>query len=248
MEEKQLSLQNDGGRVEMNGENKKKDNFTILGIILFLVLVLIDQVTKLIADAYMDRGDSIPLIEGWLAITFTYNRGISYGMGSDASPLLKLGVILGTAVMMAAIAFFFFKLDPRRKWLRIAFVFVVAGGVGNLIDRLYYQVWDSSTYPYGVRDMVDLSRFGFAVCNFADFFISAGAVMMVLGFIFFDQDAIFPQGKYKLLAKEAEAREAQKSAEKSMKQPANAQSESAENLSRDSKKTNKENTKENENG
>ena len=160
-----------------NKQSKQKNNATLWGVVLFLVLVLIDQITKLIADVYMDKGDSVPIIDGWLAFTFTYNRGISYGMGASTSPLLKLGVIFATAVIMAVLAVLFFKMDTRRTWLRIAFVLVVAGGVGNLIDRVYYRVWDESTFPFGVRDMVDLSRFGFAVCNFADFFISAGAVM-----------------------------------------------------------------------
>ncbi len=190
---------------------------SIWGIILFLILVLVDQLTKLVADAYLDKGEGFSIIEGWLGITFTYNRGISYGMGSDASPYLKLGVIALTAVMMAVIAVVFFKLDKRRTWLKVACVLIVAGGVGNLIDRVYYRVWDASTYPYGVRDMVDLSRFGFAVCNFADFFISIGAVMLVLAFICFDKDAFFPVGKYKILAKEAAEEEEKKAEERKAK-------------------------------
>ena len=229
MDEKQTINEHDGGRVALKTENAPKASSTIWGCILFLALVLIDQLTKLVADVYLDKGDYIPIIEGWLGITFTYNRGISYGMGSDASPLLKMGVIAGTAVMMAAIAFLFFKLDKRRRWLRLAFVFIVAGGVGNLIDRVYYQVWSESTYPYGVRDMVDLSRFGFAVCNFADFFISAGAVLLVLGFLFFDQDALFPMGNYKILAQEAMKKDEKKQAEKKAKKQGVAQEYAEEN-------------------
>jgi lipoprotein signal peptidase len=93
----------------------------------------------------------------------------------------------------------------------------VAGGVGNLIDRLYYKVWQADC-AYGVRDMVNLSRFGFAVCNFADFFISIGAVMLVLSFLFFDKDALFPTGKkYKELSKESEMEAAEKKNKKTDK-------------------------------
>ena len=57
----------------------------------------------------------------------------------------------------------------------------------------------------GVRDMVDLDRFGFAVCNFADFFITGGAATLVLALLFFDRDALLPMGKkYKALAQEAD--------------------------------------------
>ena len=94
-------------------------------------------------------------------------------------------------------------------------MFIVAGGVGNLIDRVHYKVWTDTLY--GVRDMVDLSRFGFAVCNFADFFISAGAVMLVLSLLFFDRDAIFPVGKYKALAKESEEKQKEKENKKAEK-------------------------------
>lgn len=138
-------------------------------------------------------------------------------MGADASPLAKIAVIAATGVMMLLLAVLYFKIDKRRSWLKTALVFVVSGGVGNLIDRVYYRVWDSSTL-YGVRDMVDLSRFGFAVCNFADFFISAGAVMLVLSFLFFDKDAFWPVGKYKVLAKEAEEKAAKKAEKDKNKQ------------------------------
>ena len=60
--------------------------------------------------------------------------------------------------------------------------------------------------------------FDFGVCNFADFFITGGAVLLVLALLFFDTDAIFPVGKkYKALAKEAEEKAEQKKKEKEKK-------------------------------
>lgn len=166
------------------------------GILLFFVLIFIDQLTKALAAAYLDPADSVPIVKGWLEIRIVYNRGISYGLGDGAKPWVKIAVIVATAVMMAALAVLYFKVNRNRKLVRTALVFIVAGGVGNLIDRVYYKVWEPGGL-LGVRDMVDVSRFGFAVCNFADFFITAGAVMIVLSFLFFDKDALFPVGKYK---------------------------------------------------
>ncbi len=191
--------------------NKKKYSMKgswLRGILLLLILLFIDQMTKLVADAYfssVDAPEKIAVIPNWIELRITYNRGISYGIGGGASPMVKLLVIAGTGVIMLGVTVLYFALDKRRAFLRIALVFVVAGGLGNLIDRVYYQVWNPATAPFGVRDMVDLSRFGFAVCNFADFFISAGAVMLVLSFLFFDKDAIFPVGRYKKLAAETKA-------------------------------------------
>ncbi len=186
------------------------------GLLLFGILILVDMVTKVAADAYFSRleaPEKIAIIPGWINLCITYNRGIAYGIGNDAPTWVKIAVIAATGVLMAILAVVYFKLDKRRALVRIAIVFIVAGGVGNLIDRVYYKVWDPNTL-YGVRDMVDLSRFGFAVCNFADFFISAGAVMLVLGMLFFDMDAVFPLGKYKELAKEQEEKQTAKEAEK----------------------------------
>ena len=175
------------------------------GLLLFLILFLIDMLTKLVADAYFSATDTpsrLVIVEGWLSLCITYNDGIAYGMGDTAPTWAKILVIAITAVMMLAIAILYCKVDRRRSWLRTALIFVLAGGVGNLVDRVYYRVWERNCL-YGVRDMVDLSRFGFAVCNFADFFICAGAAMLVVAFLFFDKDAICPVGKYKALAQES---------------------------------------------
>lgn len=188
------------------------------GVLIFGILILVDMLTKLAADVYFNSPGAkqkIDVIPGWISLRMEYNPGISYGMGASAPQWLKLLVVIGTAVLMAVFAVAYFKIDKRRSLLRIALVFIVAGGVGNLIDRIYYRVWelDASAVDQGVRDMVDLSRFGFAVCNFADFFITGGAVALVLALVFFDRDAIWPMTeKYKLLAKEHEIEQETKKA------------------------------------
>ncbi len=197
----------------------KKEKFAPLkgsclwGILLFLILVVSDLVTKIVAEIYFTQPNAptkVDIIPNWIHWCLTYNRGIAYGMG-DTSPMwAKLCVIGGTAALMLVCAIVYFKLDKSRGWIRTALVFIVAGGVGNLIDRVYYQVWDISTFPYGVRDMIDLSRFGFAVCNFADFFITGGAVALVLSLLFFDREAMFPVGKYRAQAKAAAEEKAKK--------------------------------------
>ena len=193
-----------------------KEPSTIFGIFLFFFLIVVDLLTKAIADAYFSQPDApqkIEVIPGWINLCITYNRGISYGMGSGAPTWAKIGVIAGTGILMTVFAVFFFKMDSRRLWMKIALVCVVAGGVGNLIDRVYYRVWDPNTL-YGVRDMVDISRLGFAVCNVADFFISGGSVALILGITFFDKDAIFPLGKYKAMAEEQKVLEEEKNRKK----------------------------------
>ena len=119
--------------------------------------------------------------------------------------------------MFVGIFVFYFKTDKRRTWLRIALILIVAGGIGNLIDRVYYRVWEPASFPAGVRDMVRLKIFifDFGVCNFADFFIVGGAIVLLLAVLFFDSVAMFPlTEKYKQLAAAEVAKEEKKAAEK----------------------------------
>ena len=199
------------------------------GILLFALLVLIDQLTKVFADVYFD-GDTtryIDIISGdKLGLCISYNRGIAFGQFAGSSKIIKIAIVLGTVVLMTALSILYFRLDKRRSMLRFAIVLVVAGGVGNFIDRVYYQVWDPTTLG-GVRDMVRWDIiFDFGVFNFADICISFGTVFLVLSLVFFDTDALFPLGKkYRALAKEsdkkAEEKKKQKLAKKQAKKDGN---------------------------
>ncbi len=182
---------------------------------MFALLVFIDQATKFVADVYFNQVGVQPIVlipNGVLSLCISYNPGIAFGGFGDSGAPIKIAIVVGTGLLMLVLAVMYFTMDKRRSFMRGAIVFVVAGGVGNLIDRLYYKIWIPS--ELGVRDMVQIdfsSLFGFdnflnfGICNFADFFIVGGAIALLLAFIFFDRDAFFPLGKYKILAKEEEA-------------------------------------------
>ena len=195
------------------------------GVLLFLILIIVDQLTKLFADVYFNdiagAPSKIVIIPNVIELCISYNRGIAFSGLADADQWVKIAIVAATGVLMAVFSIFYFKMDKRRTLIRLAIVLVVAGGVGNLIDRVYYRVWDPTTAAVirdGVRDMVRVNIiFDFGVCNFADFFIVGGAILLILSLLFFDRDAIFPVGKYKILAKEAEEKEEAKKAERQEK-------------------------------
>lgn len=181
---------------------------TLWGGVLFAFLIVFDQLTKILAEKFLTGGKSVKILGRFVQLRLVYNRGISFGMFSDSSVGAKVAIIVLTAVMMLFIATLYLFVDKRRKTLRLSFIFIVAGGIGNLIDRILFKMWQSGGAK-GVRDMVDVSeiRFGsfnFGICNFADFFITAGAIMLVLSFLFFDIDAIWQTKKYKELAETLE--------------------------------------------
>lgn len=201
---------------ELLNHQKGLKGSRLWGILLFLILLLIDQVTKIVADVYFveiaGANETIKIIPGMIELCISYNRGIAFGSFATSSQAVKIAIVVGTALMMLVLAVIYWKVDKRRSWLRFALILIVAGGIGNFIDRVYYQIWNPATDALirsGVRDMVYLNiLIDFGVCNFADFFISIGAVVLVISLLFFDTDALFPLGKkYRALAKESEEKE-----------------------------------------
>ncbi len=193
------------------------------GALVFCVLLAIDLGIKIAAQVYFDilGNKDLVLIPGVIELTYTENPGMAFSMGADASPEVKMGIMIGTAVLMLACIFIYLRMDKRRSCLRWCLVFIVAGGLGNLIDRALFQTWGGE----GVRDMVLLdfsvllenwfsvpptNFLDFGVCNFADFFIVGGAIALIFALFFFDSGAFFPKGKYRALAKEADEKAEEK--------------------------------------
>ena len=192
---------------EFTAKLKKKFSLggvTLWGAVLFVFLIVFDLATKALAEKYLSGGKAVRLAGDFVVLRLVYNRGISFGMFSDGSVGAKVAIIVITAIMMLALTALYLLLDKRRKTLRVSLVFVVAGGIGNLIDRIAFKMWLPDGAK-GVRDMVDVSgikfgSFNFGICNFADFFITAGAILLILSFLFFDSEALFPTKKSKALA------------------------------------------------
>lgn len=202
------------------------------GLLVLSILLLIDLITKVGAQVYFEvMGNAdVVLIPNVLEFTYDENPGMAFSMAADAPMPAKLTVVILTGVVMAAVAVFYLRMDKRRSFLRWCLVFIIAGGIGNLIDRVLFQVWLNN--GRGVRDMVmidfgpllhewfgwEVAWLDFGICNFADFFIVGGAVALVLAILFFDSGAILPVGKYKALSKEMEeAEKAKKAAKKAQK-------------------------------
>ena len=187
------------------------------GALVLCILLLIDLGIKITAQVCFDIFDKpdFVLSPGVIELTYSENPGMAFSMGADWSAEAKIALMIGTAALMLACIFIYLRMDKRRSCLRWCLVFIVAGGLGNLIDRALFQTWGGE----GVRDMVLLdfsvlleswfsvpptNFLDFGVCNFADFFVVGGAIALILCMFFFDTDAFFPKGKYKALAKEAD--------------------------------------------
>lgn len=163
-----------------------------------LVLLFVDLVIKGWAEAInIFQAD---YFLGFIRWNFEENPGMAFGMLANN----RTGMIVVTAltvVMIIGLAVLFFTAFKKNKAAQVGLAIIEAGAIGNLIDRLILGY---------VRDMVDVSPIGFGVCNFADFYITGGAVFLIFVILFIGKDAVLPlKKKWRELAK-AEAEEKEK--------------------------------------
>ena len=149
-------------------------------IILFILTLALDQVSKIVIDA---NQTNITIWEGILNIRIDHNEGASFSFLADKPWAQTFFIVLTSVVLVASVLFILIK-KPKGKWLNSCISLMLSGTVGNFIDRLAFG-W--------VRDFIDVPFF--ANFNIADSCLCVGAFMLIFYVIFLDEDAIIPINK-----------------------------------------------------
>ena len=140
---------------------------------LALVVVVVDQLAKLaILDGLPYGGPGINVLP-FFNIVHVYNTGAAFSFLADQPGWQRWFFALFALGVSAAMAVGLRRQAANQLWLNLAFVLVIGGAIGNLIDRLAYgHVVDFLLfYGYG---------YFFPAFNLADCAITVGAVMIVL--------------------------------------------------------------------
>lgn len=112
--------------------------YWILGT-LFPALVILDQATKQLIHSRFRLHESIPVIEGLFNITYVRNTGAAFGMLADANPAFRVPFfIIVPLIALGSIGWMFHKLEARDLRMAFSLTLVLAGAIGNLIDRIIY--------------------------------------------------------------------------------------------------------------
>jgi signal peptidase II len=140
------------------------------------VITLLDFITKQIAEAKLERGQSIEVLGDFLRFTLGYNTGIAFGISVGGSSRWLL--ILVTVLTMGLIFWLFRSVDARHKLQVMAFGLIMGGASGNLLDRVFGS--------HGVIDFIDVGvgAARFWTFNIADSAITVGAVLLILSSLF----------------------------------------------------------------
>ena len=139
----------------------------MLYAILVVLLVAADQLVKILVRANIPLGASMPFLPGLVELTYVQNTGAAFSIFKDHTWLLTII----SAVVAAAIAAALIKRVVAHPFGVITLSVVLAGAVGNLIDRALFGF---------VTDMLH-----FAVFNVADICVVCGGIAFCVYFLFF---------------------------------------------------------------
>lgn len=176
-------------------KDKLKIRFSVTDLVYIAVcaaLVAADLLTKFFEEAY---GWEFVVIPKFIEVeSGVRNSGAAFSFLANNSWGQAFLITL-TVVMLAVLVAVFLFLPKRFAVMKTAVAMVVAGALGNLVDRIMLRE---------VRDFVWMNLFGkFACCNFADFWIVLGAVLAAVDLLFLNDYAVFPLTKKAKAAQKA---------------------------------------------
>lgn len=173
--------------MHMSSNNNSKKYFSrkvmlAVDVILAVVLLAFDQITKYFAILKLKSSPAYVIIDGVLELQYLENRGSAFGMLQNQ----KFFILFVGIVFLAVILFFLFRLPEKKKYniVHILLTMIVAGGVGNMIDRFRFDY---------VVDFISFVLINYPIFNVADCYIVVATIglFIIFLFVFKEQDLEF---------------------------------------------------------
>lgn len=145
----------------------------IVACISFIMLILFDQWTKSLAINHLKGKEPYTLFDGIFQFRYLENRGAAFGMLQGKQMFFVVMALLACAV----IGYFYFKLPWNNRFhlLRVSLLFIAAGAVGNLIDRMILGY---------VVDFFYFELIDFPIFNVADIYVSCATILLACLILF----------------------------------------------------------------
>ena len=138
-------------------------------IILSIIFIIIDQLSKIIIVNNLTNNKSIEVIKSFFYLTYTNNKGAAFSILTGRRILL----ILVALIVIGVLIYYVRKNKIEGKVNKIALSLVIGGSIGNLIDRILRGA---------VVDFLDFKIFGYnyPIFNLADTFIVLGVFLLLI--------------------------------------------------------------------
>jgi signal peptidase II len=133
-----------------------------------------DQWTKSLATEHLRQGPAMSFFGDTLRIQYAENPGAFLGAGSQLSPSTRFAIlVVVNALFLGLIAGLVIFKRPAGRWQHLAIVLLLAGGIGNLIDRVFHNglvidflnvgIGPLRTGIFNVADMAIMTGFGILI-------------------------------------------------------------------------------------
>lgn len=144
----------------------------MLYAVIVLLLVIADQIVKVLVRSNLALGEMVPFIPHLLDLIYVQNTGAAFSLFSEHTWLLTVISAVMAVLLAAAMVKKFFRHPAGQMILAV----ILAGAVGNLIDRAIFGY---------VTDMFATSFMNFAVFNVADICVVLGGIALCVYVLFF---------------------------------------------------------------
>ena len=139
-------------------------------LILIVLIVFADQLTKWLAVVYLQNSDGIDVIPGILRFEYTENRGMAFGL-LDGHRWVFMVI---TVITLLGLLLFLWRRPPKSRLCLYAIAFIIGGGIGNMIDRTLLGYVIDFIYPCMIPEIWPW------IFNVADSFVTVGTGMLML--------------------------------------------------------------------
>lgn len=160
-------------------------------MLLLAILVLIDQITKYIASVCLQGKDAFVILKNVLEFRYLEGGNTGAAFGVLQGKTIALGIVSVLVAIVLLVVYFKISKKEAYKGVSMALLFMIAGAIGNGIDRFLHQY---------VIDFIYVKAINFPIFNVADCYVTLAAVALFFLIAFGDDN------KEKGLEKEQEVK------------------------------------------
>lgn len=138
-------------------------------ILLTLIFLLVDIVSKLIIDKYMMIDGSIKLVNNFIYITYVRNTGAAWSIFASRT----IFVVIISFIIISGLIMYLYKNSPKNRLEKVAYALILGGALGNFFNRIVCGY---------VIDFIDVKifKYDYPIFNFADTFIVIGVLLLII--------------------------------------------------------------------
>lgn len=142
--------------------------------------VFADQWTKILAVSHLKNQQPIILIDKVFQLCYLENRGAAFGLFQNQ----RVVFLINTVIILIVIIFLYGRLPGERRFipLRICGIFVCAGAVGNMIDRVRFGY---------VVDFLYFNLIDFPIFNVADIYVTCSVFALAVLILWYYKEEDF---------------------------------------------------------